>query len=555
MRWLLAILLRRHLPGIAVMSALVGVAGVTVLPSYATAYQTAAARAAAVEMAAHNGAALVLYGRLDPPGTAAAMYLWEMGAFITIGVAVVSALLAVRLTRGLDSDGTVEIVRAAGLSPRSLAAASGLVLVVAASTAGGASTAGLLVHRGSDGVTTAGALAWGGVVAVTFLLTAAVTALAAQLVATVAAARGLGMAFVGLAFIARAAADTTPGSSPGGSPGTSHGSYLATAPDAFAGVRHWLGALSPLGLRGEVTPFGTVRWGPLLAALAAASVIGCAEAWIWARRELHAALLAPATRHTARWRRPTRLPVRSVAGFLARSTLGATLGWMIGIALLTGFFVGMGGDVVASARAGRLDGGLLEAQLGHGDPAQSYLAYVGTIVAILTAGYAVLHVTGHAAAEREGTLEVLRGTGGRPWRPLLGYAVTAAGASACVLLGSGAVAALVAPAVLPGDDMGSAAWQQVTGQWPGIAALAGVAAAAVGIGPRWSALAWAIAGMSAGLVLLGTLVKAPDWLIDLAAFGHVPVSGFVAAQAILLVVGVVATFGAALLVSRRDLAA
>ena len=61
--------------------------------------------------------------------------------------------------------------------------------------------------------------------------------------------------------------------------------------------------------------------------------------------------------------------------------------------------------------------------------------------------------------------------------------------------------------------------------------------------------------MSAGLVLLGTLVKAPDWLIDLAAFGHVPVSGFVAAQAILLVVGVVATFGAALLVSRRDLAA
>ena len=61
--------------------------------------------------------------------------------------------------------------------------------------------------------------------------------------------------------------------------------------------------------------------------------------------------------------------------------------------------------------------------------------------------------------------------------------------------------------------------------------------------------------ISAGLVLLRSLVKAPDWLIDLAAFGHVPVSGIVAAQAILLLVGVVATFGAALLVSRRDLAA
>ena len=85
MRWMLAILLRRHLPGVAVLSTLVAAAGATVLPSYARTYQTDAARAAAVEMAARNGASLVLYGRLDPPGTAAAMYLWEMGAFITIG--------------------------------------------------------------------------------------------------------------------------------------------------------------------------------------------------------------------------------------------------------------------------------------------------------------------------------------------------------------------------------------------------------------------------------------------------------------------------------------
>ena len=542
MRWMLAILLRRHLPGIAVLSALVAAAGATVLPSYARTYQTDAARAAAVEMAARNGASLVLYGRLEPPGTAAAMYLWEMGAFITIGVAVAAVLMGVRLTRGVESDGTAELARAAGLPPRALVVASGVVALGAAGAVGAAATAGMLVHQGADGVTTAGAIAWGGVVGTTFLLMAALSALGAQCVATVGAARGAGMVVLGLAFLARAAGDTSGGISPGAS-------------GSSADPRGRLATLSPLGLRGDVTPFGTPDWSHLLAALGAALVIGAAAGWIWTRRELGAALISPAGRHTGAFRLRRRLRVRGPVGFLARTSLGVTLAWTIGVAALTGFFVGMGGDVVASARAGRLEGGLLEAQLGHGDPATSYLAYVGTIVGIITAGYAVLHVAGHAAAERAGTLAVLRSTGRRPSRPLLAYAVTAAGAAVCVLLASGGVAALVAPAVLPGDGIADAAWHQVIGQWPGVAALAGVTAAAVGVGPRWSPVAWLAAGMSAGLVLLGSLLHTPGWLIDLAAFGHVPSSGFVAAQGVLVVFAAACAVGGAVAVTRRDLAA
>ena len=541
MRWMLAILLRRHLPGVAVLSTLVAAAGVAVLPSYARTYQTDAARAAAVEMAARNGASLVLYGRLDPPGTAAAMYLWEMGAFITIGVAVVAVLMGVRLTRGLESDGSVELARSAGLPPRALVAASGIVALAAAGAVGAAATAGLLVHEGADGVTAAGAIAWGGVVGTTFLLMTAISALGAQFVATVGAARGAGMVVLGLAFLARAAGDTAAGGSANSPTGSS--------PD----LRGRLATLSPLGLRGEVTPFGTPDWSHLLAAFGVALVIGAAASWIWTRRELGAAI-SPAARHTGAFRPQRRLRVRGPVGFLARTSLGVTLGWTIGVAALTGFFVGMGGDVVASARAGRLEGGLLEAQLGHGDPAASYLAYVGTIVGIITAGYAVLHVAGHAAAERAGTLAVLRSTGRRPSRPLLAYAVTAASAAAGVLLASGGVAALVAPAILPGDAVAGAAWHQVIGQWPGVAALAGVTAAAVGVGPRWSPVAWLAAGLSAGLVLLGSLLHAPGWLIDLAAFGHVPPSGFVAAQGVLVLFAAACAVAGAAAVTRRDLA-
>ena len=527
MTTLLRILARRLAPKVALLCALVAAAGAATLPSYASTYQTDAARTAAVELAARNGAALVLYGRLEPPGHAAAMFVWEMGAFITIGVAVVAVLLAAGLTRGLDTDGTVELARSAGVTPRAMVLTASLLLVVTALTVGASSAAGLLGHLGADGVTLAGTLAWGAVVGTTFLLIAALTALAGQLVATVGATRGVGLMAVGAGFLARAAGDTAP----------------ETALDA----RGWLGSVSPLGLRGAVSPFGDVSWRSLLAALAVTGLIGAVTGWIWLRRELQAALLRPRTRHTP------RLRVRGVAGFVGRTSLGSTLAWTAAIAALTGFFVGMGGDVVASARAGRLEGGLLEAQLGRGDPASAYLAYVGTIVGVLTAAYAVLHVLRYAASERTGTLELVRGTGRRPWAPLVAYAVTAAGAAGCLLVVAGVVAAGMAAAIFPDEGVATTAWHQVVGQWPGVAALAGLSATVIGVKPRWAALAWSMAGVSAILVLLGSLLHAPEWLVDLAAFGHVPMSGVDVAQAILVGAAILGTLGGGWAVARRDL--
>ena len=535
MTTLLRILARRLAPKVALLCALVAAAGAATLPSYASTYQTDAARAAAVELAARNGAALVLYGRLEPPGHAAAMFVWEMGAFITIGVAVVAVLLAAGLTRGLDADGTVELARSAGVTPRATVATASLLLVVTALAVGVASAAGLFGHLGADGVTLAGTLAWGAVVGTTFLLVAALTALAGQLVATVGATRGVGLMVVGTGFLARAAADTAPD--------TSTDTALNPALDA----RGWLASVSPLGLRGAVSPFGDVSWRSLLAALAVTGLIGAVTGWIWSRRELHSALLRPRTRHTP------RLRVRGVAGFVGLTSLGSTLGWTTAIAALTGFFVGMGGDVVASARAGRLEGGLLEAQLGRGDPTGAYLAYVGTIVGVLTAAYAVLHVLRYAASERTGTLELVRCTGRRPWAPLVAYAVTAAGAAGCLLVVAGVVAAGMAAAIFPDEGVATTAWHQVVGQWPGVAALAGLSATVIGVKPRWAALAWSMAGVSAILVLLGSLLHAPEWLVDLAAFGHVPMSGVDVAQAILVGAAILGTLGGGWAVARRDL--
>lgn len=349
---LLVALRARHDGGlVALLVVLVGASCAATLPSYASTYTTAAARTAAVHLADHNPAGTVLYGVLDPPGSAAQMFVWEMGAFLTILVAVAAVLLAVRATRGAESDGSLALVRSAGVPPAAPTVAAMVFLGGTAALLGVAATVGLAVHAGRDGVTVVGSLAWGAVVGVTFALVAALAASAAQVVATVPAARTFGLVIVALSFAARARADTGDGS------------------------WRWLGALSPLGLRGVVKPCEVDDFRPVAIALGIAVLIGAGTVVVASRRELGAALLRP-TEH-----RSSRMRVSGVTTLVARLTAGSTLGWLAGVGLLVTFFVGMGGGVVDNARAGRLSSGLLESQVGTTDPVSGYLGYIGTIAA------------------------------------------------------------------------------------------------------------------------------------------------------------------------------
>ncbi|MFR9778277.1 hypothetical protein ACL02O_19760 [Micromonospora sp. MS34] len=517
------LLLRRHrlLLG-SWLLLLVGLGGT--VWSYQHTYATDGQRRTAAELARHNPATTLLYGRLPEPGTPAQLFAWEMGAFVTILAAVLAVLVTVSLTRAAEDDGSLELVRGCGVAPHQPLRSASTVLAGVATvlTVGCAAVPGLAAGH-VDGITWPGSVALGAVVGLTFLLVSALTAGLAQVAASAGQARLLGLAAVGAAFALRAVADVRQ-----------------------VGTLNWF---TPLGLRAAVQPYTGDRWWALLpAALGAAALAGLAGL-LSARREFGAGLLR--RRHT----RPGRLRLRGTVGLAARLGRASLLAWTVAVAAIGTLFSAMGSGVVAQRRDGDI-GGFLGAQLGAGDAAAGYLAYSGTVVGIVVCGYAVLSVLAGAHAERAGLTDVVLAAGVRRWAPLAAqFAVTVAGC-AVILAATGLLGALITPVAIEGDDIAARAFAYSVGQWPAAVATAGCAVLLVGISTRLAGLAWLPLVANAGLALLGDLLDVPRRVQDLGFFRHVPdIAGPQpdgGALLILLGLGVTLSLAGVAAVNRRD---
>jgi len=487
---LVRLLARRHRAWVgAWVAAMVAMSGLT-LGAYQSTYPSAAARRAAVALAQNNAVSTMLYGRLPSPGTPAQMFGWEIGAFVTVLISILAVLLAVRLTRAAEDDGTLEIVRGCGVGATAPLTAAMSLLTAVAATLGVGCTLAVFSRIGSiDGVTLSGSVAFGAVVAATFLLVALTTVVLAQVLPSAPGVRLAGFAVLAVAFVARAGGDT----------------------------RGWVVArLSPLDLRSSVTPFTHDRWLPLVVAAAVCVALAVAARELATRRELGAGFVQVRTRLDRRLRTgsPFVLAVR-----LAR---GQALAWAVAVTAMAALLTAMGSGVIASTRQGQITGGFLGAQLLGAEPATAYLSYIGTLVGIMLSVQGVLAVLGVLAEERIGLTNHVRATGARRSSPLgVQVAVTAAG-SLLVLVIVGTAAATVASREIGGPHVAAQAFVHAVGQWPAVMAVVGLTALLVGVAPRLSALGWVFLGGSSLLTLLGTLLKAPTWLVSLSVYEHAP---------------------------------
>jgi ABC-2 type transport system permease protein len=310
------------------------------------------------------------------------------------------------------------------------------------------------------------------------------------------------------------------------------------------------GWFSPLGLRATVRPFADDRWW-LVAGYAVAAVgIAAATEKLSRRREYGGGLVRRPNRSDA------RLPIRSGPALTTRLFRGSLLVWTVATALVAGAFCALGSNVVAQERSGDL-GGFLGAQLGSQDPVSGYLAYCGTVVGILVACFAVVTVLRARTEEEAGLTDHVLATGARRWGPLSWRVLAAVLGSLVVLATAAAMSSVVAPTVVPGDDVAVRAAGYVLGQWPSAVAVAGCAALLVGMRPALAWLGWAPVLVSVVLALLGGLLGVPQPVIRLGVFQHVP--DVAAAQpgltglAVLLAVGAAATALGLLGIERRDL--
>lgn len=459
--------------------------------AYQSTYATDAERLAAVASVQRNGAAVVLYGRLPTGASPAVMFAWEMGAYATVLAAVMGVLLAVALTRAAEDDGTTELVRSTGLAPRApLVAAGGVLAAVALALAAGCAAATGIWSGHVDGVTWPGALTFGAVVGVTFASAAAAATLVAQVLPTAGGARVVGLAWVGACVAMRAVADR----------------YEVA----------WLTALSPLGLRATVRPFAADRWWVL--ALAVAGLVPWAALALIARgRREHGAGLVRRRDH-----RDSRLPIRGTAALAVRLDRGSVAAWTVTLAVIAGVFTALGSTAVEHQRTtGDVDG-FLGAQLGTADPTAGFLRFVGVVLGILAALFAVLSVLRARREEVTGLTDAVLATGVARRRPLAGRAAVTAAAVAVILGVAAAVSAATAAVVFDGAPAARMAVGAVAGQWPAALAVGGGAALLAGALPRLTGLAWLPLGAGAVLTLLGTLLGVPAGWQRLSVFAQAP---------------------------------
>lgn len=502
---------------------LIALPAVTV-SAYQSTYRTPELRRIAVESAQHDVAMTLLYGDLPEPGTPAQLFGWEIGAMVTILVSLMAVLVAVALTRAMEDDGTLELLRSCGIRPTApLRSALGILTGVAAVLAlGSVLSVGLSVGR-VDGVTWPGAAACGAVVGLTFLLIAMGTATLAQVAPSAAGARMLGFAAVGVAFAVRAGADT----------------------QDLDGL-NWV---SPLALRATVSPFSENRWWVVALYLGAALALAWLAGRLFRRREYRAGLVH------RRDVRTSSLDVRSGFGLAVRLSRRSVGVWAVGVACIGAMFSAMGSTAVEQGRRGELDG-FLGSQVGTVDPLAGYFSYTGTLIGMAVCSFAVLSVLRARHDEAGGLTDHVLATGARRWAPLTWQVAVTAVGSLVVLVAAGGLSALIAPLAIEGDDIAVRAFGYAVGQWPAVLAVAGWTALLAGVRPALTWLAWAPLVVSGVLAMLGELLDVPHSIRDLGVFQHLPDIASAHPQVGGLVVLLAAAIGAAGLgiagTARRD---
>lgn len=448
-------------------------------------YPNAADRAAFAASIMASPAQRALYGNVygDSLG---AVGIWKAGMFhLLIAVAVI--LTVIRHTRADEESGRTELLE------------STVVGRFAGLTAALTLTFGSVVLTGAVGFTglltldipAAGSLAFCVALTGSGLVFAAVAAVAAQVSPSARFARGAAFSVLAAAFTLRAVGD--------------------------AGAE-WMSWLSPLGWSLQVRPFAGDRWWVLVLHLVTAAALTAVAYVLLSRRDVGAGLIAE---------RPGRgsasKGLRGSVSLAWRLDRGAIVLWTVGLilyGLLIGSVVHGIGDEIGNSQLAQ---DIVTRLGGTSAMEQAFIAVAFTMLAMVAGAFAVsltlrLHqeeTSQHAETVLAGAVSRTRWLAGHLMMALLGSgaAILIAGLGAGLSYG---VAAGDVAGILP-TVLGTAAVQL-----PAVWLLAGVALALFGALPRFAPVAWGVLVAVIAVYLLGSLSGAPQWLIDLEPFTHVP---------------------------------
>ena len=429
------------------------------------------------------------YG-LDGIGGAIAYEFAFIGA---IAIPLMAIILATRMTRLEEQTGRMELVRA-GAVGRTAALRAAAVLVVSAFLAMALGMGVVLAILG---------LSWPAVAlypmasALLGVAFAALTALAAQVVAYARTVTALGIAVLVISFVGRGAGDVRD--------------------NALVWV-------SPLGWAEQTRAFGDARWWPLLLLIVTTVAAYVAADRITERRDLGEGLVAQRSGNSQ-----ASAALISTLGLAARRHRNAIVGWSV-IAALVGASFGSLGDAFATVAAGNAT--LNDILAGDGDGSNAFVSFVVILIALICMGFAISGVARAAQEEDLGRLEPMLAGGLSRWR-WLGAHVVVLTTGLVLIAATGGLGLGIADALSTGDssqviDLVGATFAYL----PAAALLLAIALALYGLRPRWLWAGWLPLVFVTIVAVLGDTLQLPDWVINLSPLiwvGRVPLedaSGF-----------------------------
>ncbi|MER5446902.1 ABC transporter permease [Streptomyces sp. NPDC002764] len=444
-----------------------------------TLYGTPAERADLIHQVATNASFRALIGPVFDDSVGA-LTAWRVGVYAGVLAAITSLLVVVRHTRDEEESGRQELISSGAVGRRASLTAALLAAAVANAVLA------LLVVAGLAGQGAVGALAFGLGLAAVGMVFATAAAIVAQLTESARLARGLTAGVLGAAFVLRAAGDSA----------TTDGSSVWT----------WL---SPLGWLENLRAYAGERWWVLLLFAAAIALQAAVAYGLAGRRDVGMSFL------------PTR-PGPSVgrlgtAGALAwRLQRGSVLGWSIAFFVVGVVYGGLTdgvADIVGDNENARK---IFERMGGQSALTNAFLAAMVGMMGLVAALYIVGSVLRLYGEETSGRAEpVLANPVGR-LRWATGHLVVAFGGSVLLMLLTG-LGFVVGYGREAGPILGACLVQL-----PAVWVIGGLAVLLYGVLPRAATAAWGVAGAVLLIGWIGPALDAPQAVLDLSPFGHLP---------------------------------
>lgn len=464
---------------------------VSIFPrSYFDYYPEVSDRQVLVASMRSNKATRALYGTLEEPGTLGQVINWEMAMWVVLLGAVMAVLHYSASYRTWENDGRLELVRAGGMRRRTpiiAALVSSFVLTGALAVLTFLSLSVQVYFFDEFDWTGAAYFSW-----MVWLSTFGSVLLAGvfQLFAGGHSSPGrIGMSSLGLNYVVRAYADS-----------------------AGTGNHGWLNWLSPLGWKSVIDPYNDNDWRKGLLLCGACVVVAALLVLVDGLRPFGASLVRE-RRHAES---TEARAFRTVPGILWRVSRGQVWTWLVVVTAIEAFMVSLSASIKEMIESDDHAGQVFVDLLPEGDLITNFLIYMTTFTSILVAVAVVQLVLTHRRLEQAGIVEIVRSTGRPRHSPLLEELIVVFAAFILLLIGLFLGGAIGLSTHL-GDLYDVLAKVTLSLFGPG-AFFVGLAAALVGLWPRWSLWAWAPVVASAFVTAFGEIFSLPSWLVDYSPF-------------------------------------